>query len=150
MNVYFSKKLFSGLEEENLFLRIGGWLGYLHSPGPGMETGASRAPCSLISEVFLLPAWGRAVTETQAALPILDQLHALLGRPPAPGPGKAPRELRADPAEVPARALQTRSSLPHLPAGPCYFQEPGSQALTTSTAHCLFLPENTLSTLSRE
>ena len=41
----------------------------------------------------------------------------------------------------------TRSSLHHHPVGPGYSQEPSNQALTTSPAHCLLLPGNTLSTL---
>ena len=43
----------------------------------------------------------------------------------------------------------TRSSLNHLPAGPCYCQEPSNQALTTTSAHCLLLPGDTPSTLPR-
>ena len=43
----------------------------------------------------------------------------------------------------------TRSSLSHLPMDPCYYQESSNQALTTSPAHCLLLPGNTCSTLSR-
>ena len=42
----FSKKLFSGLEEESLFfLRFGGLFGYLQSPRPAIEMGSSRATC---------------------------------------------------------------------------------------------------------
>ena len=37
-----------------------------------------------------------------------------------------------------------RSSLCHLPAGPCCCWEPNNQALTADPIHCLLLPENTL------
>ena len=41
----------------------------------------------------------------------------------------------------------TRSSLCHLPASPYCCWEPNEQALTAGPAHCLLLPENTLSSL---
>ena len=40
----------------------------------------------------------------------------------------------------------TRSSLCHLPMGPCHCQRSSNQALATSHAH---LPESTFNTLSR-
>ena len=37
----------------------------------------------------------------------------------------------------------TRSSLCHLPIGPCHYQGPSNQVLATSPAHCLHLPGST-------
>ena len=44
---------------------------------------------------------------------------------------------------------ETRSSLHHLPVGPCYCQGPSNQALATILAHCPHLPWSTRSTPSR-
>ena len=39
----------------------------------------------------------------------------------------------------------TRSNLQHLPMGPCHFQGPQNQVLTTSLGHCLYLPRSNAS-----
>ena len=48
---------------------------------------------------------------------------------------------------VTSQCPATRSSLCHLPMGPCHCQGPSNQALTTSPAHCLHLPGSMHSTL---
>ena len=55
--------------------------------------------------------------------------------------------LNLSEAQYHSQGHATRNSLHHLPAGPCYCQEPRNQALTTSRTHCFLLCGNILDTL---
>ena len=76
-------------------------------------------------------------------------LLSLLGNTPAlllPLPN-APCTAYICQITVTSQGPASRSSMHHLPDGPCQCQETSNQTLATSPAHCFHLPGGTCSTL---